>query len=55
MQQKEDEASQAPTDAANHDGGGQCQPGDQCNDPEYSKHQGQESHDSHGQRSAQQT
>jgi hypothetical protein len=54
-QQTEDEASQAPTDAVNHDDGGQCQPGDQCDDPEYSKHQGQESHDSHGQRSVQQT
>jgi hypothetical protein len=39
---KEDEASQASKDAVNHDDGGQCQPGDQCDDPEYSKHQDQE-------------
>jgi hypothetical protein len=41
-QQKEDEANQAPKDVVNHDDRGQCQPGDQCDDPEYSKHQGQE-------------
>jgi hypothetical protein len=42
VQWKEDEVSQAPKDAANHNGGGQCQPGDQYDDPEYSKHQVQE-------------
>jgi hypothetical protein len=40
MQRMEDEASQAPTDVVNHDDGDQCQPGEQCDDPEYSKHQG---------------
>jgi hypothetical protein len=41
-QRKEDEASQAPKDAVNHDDGGQCQPSEKCDDPEYSKHQDQE-------------
>jgi hypothetical protein len=39
---KEDEASQALKDAVNQGDGGQCQPGDQCDDSEYSKHQDQE-------------
>jgi hypothetical protein len=41
-QRKEDEASQALKDVVSHDAGGQYQPGDLCDDPEYSKNQGQE-------------
>jgi hypothetical protein len=41
-QWKEDEVSQAPKDVVNHNNGGQCQPDDQCDDPEYNKHQDQE-------------
>jgi hypothetical protein len=44
----EDEASQAPKDVVSHDAMGQCQPGDTCDDVEYSKNQGQEWHDCHG-------
>jgi hypothetical protein len=41
-QWKEDKVSQAPKDAVSHDTGGQYQPDDPCDDPEYSKNQGQE-------------
>jgi hypothetical protein len=41
-QQKEDEVSQALKNVVSHDTGGQYQPDDPCDDPEYSKNQGQE-------------
>jgi hypothetical protein len=42
MQRKEDEVSQAPKDIVSHGTGDQYQPDDPCDDPKYSKSQGQE-------------
>jgi hypothetical protein len=41
-QRKEDKVSQTPKDIVSHCIRGQYQPDDWCDDPEYSKNQGQE-------------